>query len=54
MEHASQIIEDEIFQDGVHRARAAVRYNGDELDGDDWAAVRPDDLFSPTSHSPRL
>lgn len=49
MEHASQIIEDEIFQDGAHRARAAVSYAGDEggLDGDDWAAVRPDDPFSP-------
>lgn len=38
MEHASQVIEDEIFDDGARRARTAVQYD-DGLSEDQWLLV---------------
>lgn len=39
MEHASQIIEDEIFDDGARRVRTQVQYD-DGLSEDQWLQVR--------------
>lgn len=40
MEHESQVITDEIFDDGARRARTQVQYD-DGLSEDQWLLVRP-------------
>lgn len=43
MEHASQVIVDEIFVDGARRARTQVQYD-DGLSEDQWLLVRTPDF----------